>query len=101
MKKRLPSSSPQILPQQEPTLGYTIDPSLATMEEWFTTEDVMKHLNMSRSSVYRRRRSGDIPAFKLGNIFLYPKRLINGILMEKSMLNYNPKLYTKPPPEET
>ena len=68
-----------------------IDPAMASTEEWYTTEDVMKHLNMSRSSVYRLRVNNQIPAYKLGNVLVYPKSLINKILLHKALQNLHPK----------
>lgn len=67
-----------------------IDGALAKDEEWLTTEGVMKHLNMSKSSVYRLREKKLIPAFKLGGIIMYPKSLINKILLNGSLKDLDP-----------
>jgi len=66
-----------------------IDPVLASNEEWYTTEDVMKHLNISRSSVYRLRVKNELPAYKLGHMIVFPKSLINKILLYKAVQNLN------------
>ena len=65
----------------------SIDPILANDEEWYTTEDLMRHLNISRSTLYRLRVNHKLPAFKLGNIIVYPKRLINVTLLKKALQN--------------
>jgi predicted DNA-binding transcriptional regulator AlpA len=62
---------------------------MASNEEWYTTEDVMKHLKISRSSVYRLRVKNLLPAYKLGHTVVYPKSLINKILSHKAMQNLN------------
>ena len=66
-----------------------IDPNMANNEEWYTTEAVMKHLNLSRSSVYRLRVKNELPAYKLGHVIVFPKSLINKILLHKSLQNLN------------
>jgi hypothetical protein len=49
----------------------------------------MKHLKISRSSVYRLRVKNLLPAYKLGHTVVYPKSLINKILSHKAMQNLN------------
>ncbi|APY12505.1 hypothetical protein BWZ22_15330 [Seonamhaeicola sp. S2-3] len=66
-----------------------IDGNIAKDEEWLTTEDVMKHLNLSKSSVYRLRVKKLIPAYKLGGTVVYPKSLINKMLLNKALKNLN------------
>ena len=65
-----------------------IDPILANDEEWYTTEDLMRHLNISRSTLYRLRVNNKLPAFKMGNIIVYPKRLINVTLLKQALQNF-------------
>jgi predicted DNA-binding transcriptional regulator AlpA len=78
----------------EPSLTL-IDGTLAKDEEWLTTEDVMKHLNLSKSSVYRLRVKKQIPAFKLGGIIVYPKSLINKILLNNALKGLDPDADSK------
>ena len=68
---------------------HIIDPVMASNEEWYTTEDVMKHLNISRSSVYRLLVKNELPAYKLGHMIVFPKSLINKILLFKAVQNLN------------
>ena len=68
-----------------------IDGNIAKDEEWMTTEDVMQHLNLSKSSVYRLRVNKKIPAYKLGGTIVYPKSLINKILLNSALNNMNSK----------
>lgn len=68
-----------------------IDGNIAKDEEWMTTEDVMKHLNLSKSSVYRLRVNKKIPAYKLGGTIVYPKSLINKILLNSAIKNMQSK----------
>ena len=42
-------------------------------EIWLTTEEIMEHLNVSRSTIYRLRKKHNIPNFKLGHSPMYPK----------------------------
>ncbi|MFC4720950.1 helix-turn-helix domain-containing protein [Geojedonia litorea] len=83
----MPPRPPQIISLPNPALGITIDPNMANLEEWYTTEDVMRHLKMSRSTVYRLRRKRELPAYKLGNIIVFPKHFINTMLLQRATLN--------------
>lgn len=56
-------------------------------EVWLTTEQTMAHLNVSRSTMYRLRKDRNIPNFKLGNIPMYPKHLLNKLFMRKALRN--------------
>lgn len=78
---------PQLLP--ETANGLILDMALAKEEEWYTTEDMMYHFKLSRSSIYRLRVRNKIPALKLGGTIVYPKSLVNKILMHKAMSNLN------------
>ena len=64
-----------------------IDGNMAKDEQWLTTEDVMQHLNISKSSVYRLRVNKKLPAFKLGGTIVYPKSLINKMLLTHAIKN--------------
>ena len=72
-----------------------IDAAMAKDEVWLTTEDVMKHLNMSRSSVYRLRVSNKLPAYRLGRTIMYPKSFINTFLLSNAVNNLNGSSTTK------
>jgi len=74
----------------EPNASF-IDGNIAKDEEWMTTEDVMQHLNLSRSSVYRLRVNKMIPAYKLGGTIVYPKSLINKMLLNNAIKNMHSK----------
>ena len=87
MKKPRPPSVPPPLVTVNDHL--IIDPVMASNEQWYTTEDVMKHLNISRSSVYRLRVKNELPAYKLGHMIVFPKSLINKILLHKVVQNLN------------
>nr|WP_262914009.1 helix-turn-helix domain-containing protein [Polaribacter sp. DS7-9] len=63
------------------------DTHLFENEVWLTTEEAMEHLNVSRSTIYRLRKTHSIPNFKLGHSPMFPKHLINKILLHRAMLN--------------
>jgi excisionase family DNA binding protein len=76
--------------KQKPVLQSThveFDAHLLENEVWLTTEEAMAHLNISRSTIYRLRKHKHIPNFKLGNIPMYPKHLLNKLFMQKAMKN--------------
>ncbi|CDF80035.1 HTH domain protein [Formosa agariphila KMM 3901] len=56
-------------------------------EEWLTIDATMKHLNVSRSTIYRLRKLGMIPSFKLGGVLLFPKSFLNQLLLHGSKRN--------------
>jgi len=85
-KPRPPSAAPPLVTVNDQLF---IDPAMASNEQWYTTEDVMKHFNISRSSVYRLRIKNELPAYKLGHMIVYPKSLINKILLYKAIQNLN------------
>ncbi len=68
------------------------DARLLENETWLTTEDVIEHLNVSRSTLYRLRKKHNIPSFKLGNIPMYPKHLLNKLFMHKALGNVSKKV---------
>lgn len=63
----------------------TMDAQMVANEEWYTINDIMQHFNISRSSVYRLRNNKQLPAHKLGGIIVFPKSLINKLLMDKAL----------------
>ena len=76
--------------KKQPALQNThldFDAQLLKKEEWLTTEEVMKHLNVSRSTLYRLRKKHNIPNFKLGRIPIYPRHLLNKVFMHKALSN--------------
>lgn len=92
MKKPRSKAPPNPLTPFNNPDPFNIDPIFANDEEWYTTEDLMRHLNISRSTLYRLRVNNALPAFKLGNIIVYPKRLINVTLLKKAIQNLKPDL---------
>lgn len=66
-----------------------IDAKMAQNEEWYTIESLMQHLNVSRSSVYRLRSANLLPCFKLGRTVVFPKSLINKMMLLKSLEGMN------------
>ncbi|WP_179315340.1 helix-turn-helix domain-containing protein [Winogradskyella undariae] len=59
-------------------------------EIWLTIEQAMAHLNVSRSTIYRLRKEHSIPCFKLGNTPMFPKHLLNKILLQRAIRNVKP-----------
>ena len=57
-----------------------VDASLWKKEIWVNTAEVMKLLNLSRSSVHRLRIKGELPSSKLGGTVMYPKSFISRLL---------------------
>ncbi|WP_036820524.1 helix-turn-helix domain-containing protein [Polaribacter sp. Hel1_85] len=65
------------------------DSHLLENEVWLTTEEVMAHLNVSRSTMNRLRKQQNIPSIKLGHSPMYPKHLLNKIFIYKALGNIN------------
>mgnify|MGYP003636549923 CR=1 FL=1 len=63
------------------------DARLFENEVWLTTEEVMTHLNVSRSTMYRLRKKHNIPSCKLGKMPMYPKHLLNKLFIHKALGN--------------
>ncbi|WP_139957987.1 helix-turn-helix domain-containing protein [Flavicella sediminum] len=63
------------------------DAHLLENEVWLTTEEIMEHLHVSRSTIYRLRKQHHIPSFKLGRSPMYPKHLLNKLFLQKSLRN--------------
>jgi hypothetical protein len=72
---------------QTPNLDF--DTHLLENEVWLTTEKVIEHLKVSRSTLYRLRKKHNIPNFKLGHSPMYPKHLLNKLFMRKALGNIN------------
>ncbi|MFK8061467.1 MAG: helix-turn-helix domain-containing protein [Polaribacter sp.] len=68
------------------------DSNLFKNEVWFTTEQMMAYLKVSRSTIYRLRKKNNIPSFKLGHIPIYPKHLLNKLFIRKALGNMRNKL---------
>ena len=66
-----------------------VDAKMAQNEEWYTIESLMLHLNVSRSSVYRMRNANLLPCYKLGRTVVFPKSLINKMMLLKSLQDMN------------
>lgn len=62
-----------------------LDTELFKNEEWLTTEEVMKYLKTSRSTIYRLRKRQIIPSLKVGNMPMYPKLLLNRVFLSKAL----------------
>ncbi|UMB54634.1 helix-turn-helix domain-containing protein [Lutibacter sp. A64] len=86
MKKDNKKQTPE---NQHPYLEF--DAHLLENEVWLTTEEAMAHLNVSRSTIYRLRKQQRIPNFKLGHIPMYPKHLLNKMLMHRAIKNVKQK----------
>lgn len=66
-----------------------INSKLIENEEWLTTEQVIEHLNISRSTLSRMRKKKQILFVKIGSSPMYPKSLLNKMLQLRSLRNYN------------
>ncbi|WP_435138296.1 helix-turn-helix domain-containing protein [Formosa sp. A9] len=71
------------------------DTHMILNEDWYTNEDLMAHLNISKSTLYRLRAKNNIPAFKLGRTVIYPKNYINKFLLQGALQSLQP-IKTKP-----
>jgi len=58
-----------------------------------SVDQLAKHLNISRSLAYEGVRSGQIPSFKVGNLYRIPKAKLNALLATP---NFNPVAAAKP-----
>ncbi|MBU3013110.1 helix-turn-helix domain-containing protein [Polaribacter vadi] len=56
-------------------------------EVWLTVQQVMQNFKISKSTVYRLSKKHAIPSYKLGNMRMYPKNLINRIFITQSLKN--------------
>lgn len=87
MKKSTPKT-PDPLPIEPFQGGFLVDAHMLHEEQWLTTADVMSLLKVSRTTIYRLKAAHKLPAFKLGGTIVYPKSLINKILLLRSYNQY-------------
>ena len=83
MKKTRPKT-PEPLPEEQWQGSFLVDAQMLQQEQWLTTADVMSLFNVSRTTIYRLKAAHKLPAFKLGGTVVYPKSLINKILLLRS-----------------
>ena len=67
--------------------GKEISKDEMDQEEWIDDQAVQKKFNISASTLYRLRKNEQIPFVKMGGKCLYPKTLINKILLVKVFTN--------------
>jgi len=48
--------------------------------EYMTIPQLAKLLGVSRITVYKKVKKGDIPALRIGRVYAIPKKMISGIL---------------------
>ena len=70
-----------------PNYGYTIEEM--NNEIWLTKEDVISYFKISKSTLMRWSKKGTIPSCKVGNMRMYPKKLINRFLIKTTFNNFN------------
>lgn len=58
-------------------------------EVWLNIQEVMDYLKISKSTLYRLSKQDIIPNYKLGNMRMYPKNLINRIFITKTLKTIN------------
>ncbi|WP_431135109.1 helix-turn-helix domain-containing protein [Psychroserpens mesophilus] len=73
------------LPQNPNLSVLPLDKSIIKDEEWLSIKDIMRYLNISRSTVNRLVQGNKIPSIKLGGTLVFPKHLINNILQNQSL----------------
>lgn len=49
----------------------------------FTVEEIAEYLGITTDTVYRKARTGEIPAVRIGRIWRFPKDVIDGWLKAK------------------
>jgi hypothetical protein len=60
-------------------------------EEWYNIQDMMVHFKMSRRSINRLVQQNKIPSIKLGGTLMFPKNLINNIMLQKALKQMDDK----------
>jgi hypothetical protein len=60
---------------------YTVEE--AKQEEWLDSTDIMRMFHISESTMYRLRKSNEIPYTRLGKKYVYPKAYFTNSLMGK------------------
>ncbi|APZ47434.1 DNA-binding protein [Polaribacter reichenbachii] len=71
----------------KPNYGYTIED--INDEIWLTFEDVLMYFKISESTLKRWIKKDMIPSCKLGKMRLYPKKLINRVLIKTTFNTFN------------
>jgi hypothetical protein len=62
---------------------------LNLIEEWLDSADMKQQFHLSDSTLARLRKNKTIPFDKLGGRYIYPKRLINQIFLERIYQKYD------------
>lgn|SRR5690606_24089780 len=57
----------------------------STEEEWLNIQDLMAYLKMSRRSINRLAQQNEIPSTKLGGTLMFPKNLMNKIMLQNAL----------------
>ncbi len=65
------------------------DSNMLKNEDWLTTEGLMDYLKISRSKIYELRKKRMIPSLKIGNAPMFPKMLLNKILLPLAQQSLN------------
>lgn len=65
-----------------------LDAELIKNEEWLTTQQVLIHLKISRSTLYRMRKNQQIIGVKIGSSPMFPKSLINKTFLLRGLNNF-------------
>ncbi|MFD1014618.1 helix-turn-helix domain-containing protein [Winogradskyella rapida] len=87
-KRTKATKTKQVLKQSQPEALQAFlsnNPEVIRNEEWLTTDEVVKHLNISRSTIYRLRKKRVLPSFVLGRIPMYPKVLLNKVMLQRAI----------------
>ncbi|WP_165780108.1 helix-turn-helix domain-containing protein [Hanstruepera neustonica] len=72
-------------PERPQSATLIMDAQMIANEAWYTTGDIMQLFKISRSSVYRLRMSKQLPSCQLGGTIVFPKSLINKVLLDKAL----------------
>jgi len=54
-----------------------VDKKVVYVDRWMTLEEVAQYLQVSKDSIYRMARKGEIPASKIGNLWRFKKKEID------------------------
>ena len=81
-------SAPKPVPEEQSQGSLLVDAQMLQEEEWLTTADVMSLFKISRTTIYRLKAANKLPAYKLGGTLVFPKSLINKILLLQSFGRY-------------
>lgn len=77
-------SNPQIpTTEQQPFLINS------AIEEWYNIQELMAYLKMSRRSINRLVQQNQIPHVKLGGTLMFPKILINNLMLQNALKQMN------------